>query len=365
MKNKLFIPFILIIILSFFSLSFFLPKKDVVPLDVKIGQMLLVGFTTDDSFDTVIEDVKNQRISGVIFYKRNLMEKDHVKVKIEKIYESSPSLKPFILIDQEGGLVSRLSNIVGEDKYYSAKKVSQKFNSYDEVYNYYFKMASRLKDYGFNFNLAPCVDVAVNENSVLNQKYRIYSADEKIVAQKASAFVKAHFDNKVYSSLKHFPGHGSTVSDSHKKLPDISATWQKRELYPFKKIISENPYVSVMVGHLFNKNIDEERMSSLSKETTDILVKDFNHKGLIILDSIEMSALDDYSCKEIIEYGINANVNLFLFGNHYFKDSNPRKYMSSETFKNIVLELIKEGKISEEQIDNSYKKIKYIKENFI
>ena len=80
-------------------------------------------------------------------------------------------------------------SIKGEKKYFSAKKVAQEFSTYDEVYQYYYSMASVLKDYGFNFNLAPCVDVAVNKNSVLNQKYRIYSSDEKIVAQKASAFV--------------------------------------------------------------------------------------------------------------------------------------------------------------------------------
>ena len=368
MKTKLFLISFLIFASLLLILHFSFEKKveiEDVPVEVKIGQMLLVGFTTDDSYNQLIDDLKNQKVSGTIFYKRNLNEKEEVKNKIQEIYKSSQTLKPFILIDQEGGLVSRLSNIKGEKKYFSAKKVAQEFSTYDVVYQYYYSMASVLKDYGFNFNLAPCVDVAVNKNSVLNQKYRIYSSDENIVYKNALAFVKAHFDNQVYTSLKHFPGHGSTISDSHLKLPDISNTWEERELYPFKKIIEDVPYVSVMVGHLFNSKIDENMMSSLSKKTTDILVDDFNHKGLIILDSIEMSALDNYSCKEIIQYGINANVDLFLFGNHNFKSSNPKKYMSSDNFISIVMDLLKEGKISEKQIDRSYKKIKYVKENFI
>ena len=78
-----------------------------------------------------------------------------------------------------------------------------------------------------------------------------------------------------------------------------------------------------------------------------------------------MSALDKYTTKEIITMGINAGVNLFLFPNHNFQHENTKKYMTGQEFQNIVLELINEGKITEEQIDNSYKKIRYIKENEI
>lgn len=365
MKKKM-LFFSLLFFISFFlfsSLCF--AKKDQVSLETKIGQMILVGFVSDEAFDTLLEDISLQKVSGAIFYKRNLIERTEVKDKIQKIYNSSPYLKPFILIDQEGGLVSRISNIHGEKKYLSAEKIEKEIKTFPEIYEYYSSMVSVLKDYGFNYNLAPCVDVAITEDNILNQNQRIYSSDEKVVYKYASAFVKAHLDNKVYTSIKHFPGHGSSIDDSHKNLPDITNTWQPRELFPFKEIIKEFPFVSVMVGHLLNKNIDKDRMSSLSKKTTDILVKQYNHKGLIIMDSVEMSSLDNYSCKEIIEYGINANVDLFLFGNHYFNHSDPHKYMSSKMFKDIVLELIKEGKVSEKQIDKTYKKIKYVKENMI
>ena len=100
-------------------------------------------------------------------------------------------------------------------------------------------IAMTLKAAGINLNLAPVVDTNVNPEHSLAIGYyeRSFSADPEVVAQHALEFIKAHHDNGVLTTLKHFPGHGSATTDSHLGFTDVTNTWSEKELIPFQRVI--------------------------------------------------------------------------------------------------------------------------------
>jgi len=124
-------------------------------------------------------------------------------------------------------------------------------NSPEQARAIYAKMAQSLKAWGFNVNLAPVADVAVNPNNpVIAKAGRAYSADPQVVADYDRAFVTAHRAAGVAPTLKHFPGHGSSAGDSHNGAVDITRTWSEAELVPYRELIDAGLVDIVMVGHL-------------------------------------------------------------------------------------------------------------------
>lgn len=368
MKSRIYL-FIIIIIFLLIVLSTYLVKKLKPPqenlsIDRKISQMLVLGYTDDKSFNSILDNVSKDKISGVIFYARNIKDSADILSTISIINSKSVNYPLFMMLDQEGGQVSRISPKNGFNYYPSAEFMAQK-NDINKAYDIYFDMAKTLKTLGFNFNLAPCVDIKTNETSSIGHNKRSYGSDDKTVTNYSRVFIKAHNKNRVITALKHYPGLGATHIDTHKSLPDISESWSKIELNPFLNILSEFPNEPVMVGHVLNKNLDEKYISSFSKNTLDILSVQMGHKGIVIMDASDMSAIKDYSISQIIVSAINAGVDLFIFPNHTFSITNSRIYMDAEKFHTIILNAIANGEINEVQIEKSYNKIINLKENFL
>ena len=363
---KKFVFFITIcVLLSIAVLIFILFKntnrKDV-PIETKIGQMIVIGYNEKNvSKDSIYDDIKNNRISGIIFYKYGIKSPERIRKKIDNLKRVTSAYPLFFIIDQEGGLVSRIASDNGFKTYPSAEDIAKKYTP-KEAYKIYSEMAKDLYTVGFNFNLAPCVDVKTNPQSTIGKKLRIYGTDSETVSIYSYEFVKAHRNNNIVTALKHFPGMGSSSLDSHKALPDITKSWKEIELEPFSHIIKRYSDEPVMVGHVINKNIDKDNISSSSKNTIDLL-KSLNHKGVVITDAIDMDAVNDYVIDDIIISAINAGVDLFIFPNHNFYTDNPKKYMPPELFINIVIKALKDGKIDEDRIDAAYNKIINLKQN--
>lgn len=365
MKRVLLLFFITVLLLSFL-ITIIISKKTVsenITLETKIGQMIIIGLSTDEKkvLDNIYNDIENNRVSGIIFYKYGIKSPQKIRKKIEKL-NSIPTIHPlFIMVDQEGGLVSRIADDNGFKTYPSAENIAQNHTP-EEAYKIYSDMAKDLKRAGFNFNLAPCVDMKTNPDSVIGKRLRTYGSKSETVSKYSYEFIKAHNDNNLITALKHFPGMGNAVLDSHKTLPDITKSWKENELEPFKNIIKEFPDEPIMIGHVMNKKIDSDKISSCSEKTINLL-KNMNHKGLIITDAIDMDAVNNRNIEDIIIDSINAGVNLFIFPNHVYYSDNPKKYMNPELFINIVLNAVKDGKISSDKIDKSYTKIIDLKQN--
>ena len=166
-------------------------------------------------------------------------------------------------------------------------------------------------------------------------------------------------NQKVISVIKHFPGHGSTAKDSHFRVPKISRTieeLEKDDMIPFEEAI-KNGTDGIMVGHLIIKDVDKKDPASLSKKIINkYLVEKYNYKGLILTDDIKMFAIRlRYTMKRATYKAIEAGNDIILMGLSARKVKSIMKY---------IIKKVRQGKISEERINQSVIKILNIKEKY-
>lgn len=269
-----------------------------VPLETMIGQLITVGFEgstpTSASVAAVRDDLAAGRVGGVLFLRHNVSSQANVKKLTASFIGAGGSTPPLIMIDQEGGVVSRLSSKIGFPSTPSAQYVAQRYSP-QEAEGIYRKMAEGLRAWGFNVNLAPVADVAVNpSNPVITRAGRAYSKDPETVAAYDRAFVTAHRAAGVAATLKHFPGHGSSTGDSHKGAVDISTTWSEAELIPYRTLINAGMADVIMVGHLRLKRPDaaDDLPASISLSLVNGLLRDeLCFKGVVITDDLIMRAI--------------------------------------------------------------------------
>ena len=341
------------IILILFLLTSFTFASD---LDYKIGQMIIVGFngntTHSFGFKRVLKQLKNNQISGVLLFNKNIKSKKDLIKMNEKLIENS-SLTPFISIDNEGGQIQRYDFV----QHKSAKEVStlSAYQARDE----YEKMADTLVELKINLNFAPCVDLDLNKDSIIRKKQRSYGDNPLIVSGYSKIFVKEHNKKKIATSIKHFPGHGSVKGDTHLGFVDATNTFQKEELIPYHELKNMDKLNMVMVSHIFNSNFDEKYPASLSEKTVKgLLIDEIGFDGVIVSDDYDMGAIrKNYSLRDIVVNSINSGVNILLFSNNIEgKDKNlPIK------IRKIIKKEIELGNIKIEDIENSYRKIVNLK----
>ena len=270
----------------------------------------------------------------------------------EKLLSSS-DVVPFIAIDNEGGFIQRHNFY----KNLTAQQVAAKND--EQIKKEYSKMADVLSELKFNLNFAPCVDLALNKNSIIVKKQRSYGKNPKKVSGVARIFIQEHNKKNIITSVKHFPGHGSAKGDTHKGFVNSTDVFKKSELVPYQELKDLDEMNMVMVSHIYNKNIDKDYPASLSKKTVnDLLINEIGFKGVVISDDYDMGAIrKNYSLRDIVVRAINSGVDIMLFSNNIGRNN---KTVSSDIHK-IIKEEIKKGNISEEDIDKSYEKIMALK----
>jgi beta-N-acetylhexosaminidase len=300
-------------------------------LEQMAGQMILVGFKGDGvgdaSIKTLIGEIAKGQIGGVMYLKTNVTTLAAVKAMNAAFKAASPTLPPFISLDQEGGRVQRLTSDVGFAEMPSAQDVSRN-DTPAEARAIYLKTAKALAGLGFNLNFGPVVDLNVNPDNPIIGKYgRSFGTDPNRVAKYASAFIEAHHEAGVLTALKHFPGHGSSTSDSHKGFVDISSTWSPTELVPYKLLLKGDKIDLVMVGHLYDTHHDVpgdklQLPASLSSVWIGkVLREQLGYQGVVISDDLDMGAIrnmfkgagDAGILRQTVIKAVNAGVNVLLF----------------------------------------------------
>jgi len=331
-------------------------------LEHKIAQMLMIGFngTSASENSKICHDIKTYDIGSIILFSKNIKNHNQLKRLTQQLQQCSPHHNLLIAIDQEGGKVQRLKSKNGfYGKYPSAKRMStQNANKANIIYN---QMALELRNNGINFNLAPVVDLDINKkNYIIHKLERSFSADPLIVAKDASIFINAMHKYHILTSLKHFPGHGSSLGDTHKGFVDVTNYWKSIELEPYQKLINKNIVDTIMIAHIFNKRIDVNYPASLSYKTVNKLLRvKMHYKGVVITDDLQMGAIaKSYSIKTAIKLAINAGDDILLFGNQVNKNN----IITVEQFINIVKKLITNKQINYTNILSSYSRIQSIKQ---
>lgn len=329
-----------------------------------IGRMLIVGFNGENvTKDTqIVKQIQKYDIGGVVLFDRHFHDRTKTKnirspKQLKTLTSSlhSFSKKPLLIsVDQEGGKVARLKPAYGFEATPSAKVVSE-MDAYmtKRVYD---NLAKTLKNAGINCNFAPVVDLAVNpQNKVIVGLKRSYSSEPKEVAKYAKIFMDSLQEKNIISVLKHFPGHGSSLEDSHNGFVDISETWNEIELEPYIELIHSGGVSMIMTAHVFNSNLDELYPATLSYKINSELLRDrLGYEGVIVSDDLQMGAISKhYSLEQIVTLAINSGVDMLLFGNQLAKQD-------IDELVETILAQVKNGSISMNRILESNRRVEQL-----
>ncbi|MGJ0360549.1 glycoside hydrolase family 3 N-terminal domain-containing protein [Aliarcobacter cryaerophilus] len=338
-------------------------KKDI---EKMIAKMVVLGFTgtSIDKNSQIYKDIEFG-LGGVILFDKDPNDKTKAKnienkAQLKKLNQQLQSInksKLLISIDQEGGVVQRLKSEAGFVNTLKASEISQNGEVFAK--KSYEAMAKDLSSVGINLDFAPSVDLAINkDNKVIVTRGRSFGENPQIVIKYASIFVDELKKEGVISTLKHFPGHGSSLADSHLGFVDITKTWDKKELEPYKYFIKNNQADMIMTAHVFNENLDKNYPATLSYNiNTKLLRKELGFKGVLITDDLQMSAISKhYDLKQTLTLAINSGVNLLLFANQLAKPITLKEIVDT-VYSQILSEQIRLEKIIE-----SNKKIDLLKE---
>ena len=260
-------------------------------LKEKLGQLILPGFhstTYDEQIRTLIEDY---HVGNVILFTRNFENAKQVRELTKKIHEEvykHTGHIPFIAIDQEGGLVTRMM----KDVTFAPGPMSASASIDDATYYTGKMLAEDMIRLGMNLNLAPSLDVNNNPNNpVIN--VRSYSDDPKVCAKLGKRFIEGSLEFGVLACAKHFPGHGDCEVDSHLGLPTINYDLDRIhqiEMHPFKENIN---VPAIMSAHIMFPAYDSVPATLSRKILTNVLREELGFKGLILTDCLEMKAIAD------------------------------------------------------------------------
>ncbi|MCF6310676.1 MAG: glycoside hydrolase family 3 protein [Sulfurimonas sp.] len=333
-------------------------------LQKMIGRMLLVGFSNEsiDKNSEIVRHIKQYELGGVILFDRFYSNRSKTKnISSPKQLQNltsklkSFSNKPLIIsVDQEGGKVARLKPAYGFTKIPSAKQISTLH--VDRAKGIYKTQAQMLQTAGINCDFAPVVDLAVNpKNKVIYGLERSYGADTEEVVKYAKIFIDSLKNEKIISVLKHFPGHGSSLGDSHKGFVDISNTWNEIELEPYKELIKSNAVSMIMTAHVFNSHLDKKYPATLSYNVnTKLLREKLGYKGVVISDDLQMKAISKhYTLEQIVTLAINSGVDMLLFGNQLAEQN-------IDELVEVIAKQVKNGAISMKRILESNKRLEQL-----
>ena len=273
------------------------------------GSVLTVGLAGPEPSAAERALLDELRPAGVILFARNVAELPRLAALARELDERLE--RPLLLIDQEGGRVDRLKGLVGPSP--PARRLAAA--GPEAVRRHATLMARAVRLAGLNFNCTPVVDLDEgHEGNGIGD--RSFGADPARVAELAALVLEAHREQRVATSLKHFPGLGRTRSDTHEMRPDLSLTREQledRELRPYRLLAGRAD--SVMVCHAaFPQLAGGPVPSSLSAEVVDGLLRGaLGHEGLVVTDDLEMGAVTDRPAGPRAEAALSAGCDLLLF----------------------------------------------------
>ena len=328
--------------------------------------MLIVGFADEkvDANSKIIKQINKYTLGGVILFDRFYDDRTKTKnisspAQLKNLTTSlqKHSNQPLLIsVDQEGGKVARLKPAYGFKEFPSAKKVSQaSFIQAEETYK---TMSKVLHENGVNCNFAPVVDLEINpKNKVIVGLERSFGESPEDVTSFAKVQIQEQKKAGIISVLKHFPGHGSSLGDSHLGFVDISDTWSEIELEPYKALIESQNIDMIMTAHVFNKDLDEKYPATLSHNVnTKLLREQMHYKGVVVSDDLQMKAISKhYTLKETVTLAINAGVDILLFGNQLANQD-------IDELVNTIYGEVRAGRIPQERIIESNKRINKLHE---
>ena len=297
-------------------------------LRAKIGQMLLVGFrgTDADSASAVLADISDRGLGGVVLFSvdqptgsavRNIVSPEQLAALTTTLQDAAasqcaaagsapgrdgrggrpggpPRRRPWLPADDLGGGPRRAGKM----------SVTQQAGE---------RIAETLRLVGITINLAPVVDLNVNPtNPIIGALGAPFSADPRVVTAQARPSSRPPVVG-VLTTLKHFPGHGSSTGDTHLGVVDVTDTWSPVELEPFRNIVDDGLADAVLTAHVFNSKLDPGAPGHpfAAPTITGILREQIGWDGVVISDDMQMGAIRQaYGYKDALRLAILAGVDV-------------------------------------------------------
>ena len=314
-------------------------------LDEKIGQLYIVALYNnrgEEEIQKIRNLVEKEKIGGLI-----LMQDDAEKhINLLNEFQGKSRIKMMIGIDGEWGLFQRFP---AAHKFPWAMTLGA-IQDNSLIYEMTSKIAEDCKRMGIYWDFAPVVDVNTNpSNPIIGN--RSFGSNINNVIAKGLAYAQGLQDHGVLASMKHFPGHGDTNTDSHLDLPVVSHNLERLnsvELAPFKALLDKK-IGGVMVAHLYVPTLEKKKgiPASVSYEIiTNLLKNTYQYKGLIITDALNMNAIaKKFSPGEIDLRAFKAGNDIMLFS------------QDVPSGKALIKSAFEKGEISENRLAESVKKI--------
>ena len=314
-------------------------------LDEKIGQLYIVALYNnrgEEEIQKIRNLVEKEKIGGLILMQDNA--KKHIQLLNE--FQGKSKVKMMIGIDGEWGLFQRFP---AAHKFPWAMTLGA-IQDNSLIYEMTSKIAEDCKRMGIYWDFAPVVDVNTNPaNPIIGN--RSFGSDVHNVIAKALAYSQGLQDNGVLASMKHFPGHGDTDTDSHLDLPVVSHNLERLnsvELAPFKALLDKK-IGGVMVAHLYVPALEKQSgiPASVSYDIiTNLLKKSYQYNGLIITDALNMNAVaKKFPAGELDLRAFKAGNDIMLFS------------QDVPNGKALIKSALEKGEITENRLAESVKKI--------
>ncbi|NTV05584.1 MAG: glycoside hydrolase family 3 [Chlorobiaceae bacterium] len=341
-------------------------------ISIKIGQMLMIGFRGLSIADApqIAADIRERHIGGVVLFdydvpshspSRNISSPQQLSLLTQELQEAT-QIPLLIAIDQEGGKVNRLKPARGFPPSVSAQHLGM-LNNPDSTRAAALQCARTLKAMHIGMNLGPVADLNTNpDNPVIGRLGRSFSSDPAVVISNIKVTCSSYRNEGIIPTLKHFPGHGSSTTDTHRDFTDISGTWSENELEPYRALIASGYHDPIMTAHVFNGKLDPLYPATLSKAILDGMLRGkLGFKGVIVSDDMQMKAIADlYGLETAIRLAIEAGVDILLFGNNTTYDPDIALKATE-----IIRSLLQKKIITEKRIDRAYQRIMDLKERYL
>jgi beta-N-acetylhexosaminidase len=330
---------------------------DVMPIEDKVAGLFIVTPESITGVNTAIKAgegtqkaLSQYSVGGIIYQTKNIQSEDQIKDMIDNtvLYSNYPL---FIAVQEEGGDASSAASAGIGTKVDAAATIAETKEP-ENAYKAGNTIGGYISALGFNLDFAPTADLNNVEKSVIGN--RSYGSDASEVSEYVTAMMRGLSENNITACLGHFPGIGSSTTDTSAGLAstDRSAEdFRANEFEVFKAGIEAGADM-IMVSNMSAPSLtgDNTPCTMSSAVVTDILRDELGFKGVIISEAMNKKAVSDYyGADEAAVMALRAGCDMILMPEDF------------EKAYNGVLTAVNDGTISEERINDSLRRIYRIK----
>ena len=319
----------------------------------KVGQLLVAGIEGTSPGDDARWAIREAKAGGIILFGRNVASAEQLaqlNSDLKALNSDAGNVPLFLCVDEEGGMVSRMPPEVQDlPSAYDFIRAGGDPAARGAV------LAAECAAFGFNVDFAPSLDIWSNpQNTVIGK--RAFGTDAQTVTEAGTACTYAMMDAGVVPVVKHFPGHGDTLTDSHVGLPVVGKSRKallENELAPFRAAI-DGGAPAVMVAHILMTQLDPQRPASLSPAVvTGLLREELGFNGVVFTDDLTMEAVfQTYGMGEAAVLAVEAGCDMALVCH---------RSDNLKAARSALLEAVDSGRISMDRLDESVYRVLALK----